>query len=64
MTTPNASVVTSASGLTKRMKEDGWYRNEKKEIVKEGKGDEDERRREIMGIIHGNRGRVGKTKKK
>ena len=62
-TTPNTSVVTGTSRLTKRMKEDGWYRNERKEIVKKGEDGVRERRREIMGIIHGNKGRVGKKKK-
>ena len=63
-TTANATVVTGAKILTKRMKEDGWRRVEGGRIVKTGRDGSGERMRKVMGEIHGNRGRSGKGKER
>jgi len=63
-TTANATVVTGAKKLTKRMVEDGWRKVEDGRIVKRGKDGREERIKRVMGEIHGNRGRCRKGKEK
>jgi len=62
-TTPNASVVTGAKRLSKRMVEDGWKKVDQGRVVKNGvdKGRGENGR--ILGLIHGHRGK-GKGKGK
>ena len=59
VTTANATVVTGATRLSKRMMEDGWKKVEGRGIVKEGKDKEREENRRVLGMIHRNRGREG-----
>ena len=58
-TTANATVVTGAKRLTKRMLEDGWRKVKGGGIVKEGRDKGREENRKVLGMIHGNRGRRG-----
>jgi len=56
-TTSNASVVTGAKRLSKRMIEDGWRKVDQGRVVKNGidKGRGGDRR--VLGLINGNRGK-------
>ena len=62
--TPNTSVATGASRLTKRMVEDGWGRDGEGRIVKGGEDKEVKSWRKVLGGISGNGNRVNKGKKK
>ena len=59
-TTPNASVVTGASRLTKRMVESGWGRNGKGEIVVGGEDKVIKSKRKVLGVVGGNENGVRK----
>ena len=62
--TPNISVATGASRLTKGMVEDEWGRNEKGVIVVGGRDKVVRRKRKVLGGVSGNESRVGKRGEK
>ena len=62
--TPNISVATGASRLTKGMVEDEWGRDERGIIVVGGKDTVVRRKRKVLGGISGNGNRVGKKRER